>query len=807
MKISIDWLKDFIEINHTPEELDHILTMSGLEVEGLEKFESVKGGLKGVVVGEVLTCTSHPNAEKLSVTTVDVGESEVLPIVCGAPNVAAGQKVLVATVGTTLFFADGESLKIKKAKIRGEVSQGMICAEDELGIGTSHAGIMVLDTDLPNGTPAADYLELKEDNVLEIGLTPNRADAASHYGVARDLKVLLDSPLKQAGKEELNITNKDLPIEIIVENTEACPRYSGITISGMQVKPSPQWLQNRLRAIGLSPINNVVDATNYILHGYGQPLHAFDAAKIKGNKVIVKTLAEGTPFVTLDEKERKLASTDLMICNEEAPMCIGGVFGGLESGVTDETTSIFLESAYFDPGFIRKTSQFHTLKTDASFRFERGTDPNMTVKALTIAANLIAELTGGYISSDIVDVYPNPISNFEVLVKYKNINRLIGKDIEKSQVKSILTGLEIEILEETDTELKISVPPYRVDVQREADVIEEILRMYGYESIEVSQNLNSDFLANSPEKDFDLFKSRISQMLAGAGFQEIMTNSLTNSKYTGYLESLSADNHVTMLNALSEDLDVMRQTMYFSALEVVSHNINRRQTDLKLFEFGKTYKKVDGKYKEKPLLTITMSGMDYPESWQVKQQETTFHKISGIVSRILDRFNFTSPNVTELEEEAFGFGLSFQNNNKTIAKVGLISPWLAKKFGISQKVYYAEIDWNYIVNNYNPFIQYKEIPKFPEVRRDLSLVMSKSTTFSQIEQVALKTERKILKSVNVFDIYEGENLGDGKKSYSVSFILHDLQKTLQEKQINKTMDRLMDAFERELDIVIIGRQK
>ncbi len=807
MKISIDWLKDFVDIEQTPEELDHLLTMSGLEVEGLEKFESVKGGLIGVVIGEVITCKKHPNADKLSATTVDVGEKDHLPIVCGAPNVAAGQKVLVATVGSVLYFQNGDELKIKKAKIRGEVSQGMICAEDELGVGDNHDGIMVLDTDLPNGTPAAQYLDVKEDHVLEIGLTPNRADAASHFGVARDLKILLNTPLKINDNQELIVNSKDLVIDVEVENTEACPRYSGITISGMKVKPSPKWLQNRLRSIGLNPINNVVDATNFILHGYGQPLHAFDAAKVKGNKVVVKTLAEGTKFTTLDEKERALTATDLMICNAEEPMCIGGVFGGIESGVTEKTTSIFLESAYFDPGYIRRTAQHHTLKTDASFRFERGTDPNITVKALKIAANLIKDLTGGYISSDVVDVYPKPVTNFEIEVKYKNIDRLIGKKIEKSHIKALLDGLEIEILNESEEGLRISVPPYRVDVQREADVIEEILRLYGYDNITVSSNLNSDFLANFPEKDPDLFRSRISQMLAGAGFQEIMTNSLTNSKYTEFVEDLDAKNHVSMLNALSEDLDVMRQSMVFSALEVVAHNVNRRQTDLKLFEFGKTYKKMEDGYHEQSLLTLVSTGMDYPESWQVKQNETTFHHLSGIISHIFTRFNFNKIDTVPLEGDAFSFGLSYKKGKNDLAKVGLINPKVAKKFGINQKVYFSEINWNYLIKKYNPAVQYQEIPKFPEVRRDLSLVMSKNLKFAEIKAIAQKTEQKILKSINVFDVYEGANLGEGKKSYSVSFILHDQYKTLQDKQINKTMERLMDAFEKELDVVILGREK
>ncbi|MBX2840697.1 MAG: phenylalanine--tRNA ligase subunit beta [Flammeovirgaceae bacterium] len=803
MKISIDWLKTYIELTESPEELDKLLTSSGLEVEGVEEFESVKGGLKGLVIGEVKTCEKHPGADKLSITKVDIGGEELSPIVCGAPNVAAGQKVVVATVGSTLYPAEGDPFNIKKAKIRGEVSLGMICAEDEIGLGESHDGIMVLDTDLPNGTPAAEFFQLQSDYVLEIGLTPNRVDGASHYGVARDLKVLLDRPLKSLGKEELPASDNSLPIEVIVENEGACPRYAGVTINNIQVKESPDWLKNRLKAIGLAPINNVVDATNYILHGLGQPLHAFDAAKIKGNKVILKTLPEGTPFTTLDEEERKLSANDLMICNAEAPMCIAGVFGGVESGVTESTTSIFLESAYFDPAYIRRSSQFHTLKTDAAFRFERGIDPNGTVKALKVAANLIMELAGGNISSDITDLYPNPIKSFEVEIKYKNVDRLIGKVLDRELIQKILTGLDIEIIAKSEDGLKLSVPPYRVDVQREADVIEEILRIYGYDNIEVSENLNADYLAEFPQVDPDKIKGDISQMLSGAGFQEMMTNSLTKASYVQELDSYSSENDVVILNALSEDLGVMRQTLLFSGLEVLAYNINRRQKDLKLYEFGRSYHKKEDNYSENSWLSIFVTGAETQESWRAKTKPVSFHSLSAIVNSLFAKMNYDQNVSTEvLDNSGWDYGLVYKINQKEVAKVGKVSTKLAKKSGISQEVFYGEIDWGYLLKKFNPKIIYSEIPKFPEVRRDLSLVMDKNLTFNEVKNFALRSERNILKSINVFDIYEGDNLGDGKKSYSVSFILQDPSKTLNDKQIDKTMHKLINGFERQLGILI-----
>ncbi|MDW7695914.1 phenylalanine--tRNA ligase subunit beta [Flammeovirgaceae bacterium SG7u.111] len=803
MKISIDWLKDFVEIKEDPKDLDHLLTMGGLEVEGLEEFETIEGGLKGLVIGEVLEREQHPNADKLSLTKVDIGGEEPSPIVCGAPNVAAGQKVIVATVGATLYPSEGEPFKIKKAKIRGEVSLGMICAEDEIGLGKGHDGIMVLDTDLPNSTPASEYFDIKSDHVLEIGLTPNRVDAASHLGVARDLSSLLKRPINLPDISGFKIDNQSLPIGVEVEKKEACLRYSGLTISGLEVKTSPEWLQNRLKSIGLAPINNVVDATNYILHGLGQPLHAFDAEKIKGNKILVKTVAAGTKFVTLDEEERELVANDLMICNSEEPMCIAGVFGGLHSGVTEGTTSIFLESACFDPAFVRKTSQVHGLKTDSSFRFERGTDPNMPVFALKAAAMLIKEVAGGEVSSDIVDIYPEPVANFEVTVKYKNVDRLIGVVIDREEIKAILESLEMEILSSDEEKLTVSIPPYRVDVQREADVIEDILRIYGYEKIEPAEALDSDYLASFPVKDPDLIKNTVSQLLAASGYQELMTNSLTKDAYAEKHEGLDPAQNVYMLNALSADLNVMRQTMLFSGLEVVLHNINRRQTDLKLFEFGKTYhKKAEGGYDEQENLVIFLTGKKQEESWIEKTKPSDFHQLATAVQKVLGKLNFQDYDMEETEDKAFAYGLEYKSRKATLVKLGQLKPNLTDVLGIEQPIFYAEFDWLTVLKQMQMKVVYQQIPRFPEVRRDLSLVIDSSISFAEIKRLALRTERKLLKRINVFDVYEGKNLGEGKKSYSVSFILFDENSTLNDKVIDKTMNRLISQFERELGILI-----
>jgi phenylalanyl-tRNA synthetase beta chain len=802
MKISFSWLKDLIHINETPDQIANMLTRSGLEVEGVEKFELVEGGLEGVVIGQVMTCEKHPDADKLSKTTVETGPGTVVPIVCGAPNVAAGQKVIVATVGATLYPVEGEPFKIKKAKIRGEISEGMICAEDEIGLGHSHAGIMVLDTNLPNGTPAAQYFHLEPDHVLEIGLTPNRADAASHIGVARDLKVLTGQKITPPSVEHFKADNQSLPVKIVVENTKACPRYSGLTISGVTVKDSPDWLKKRLKAIGLSPINNVVDATNYVLHELGQPLHAFDADKIEGQTVIVKTLPQDTLFVTLDEKERKLSANDLMICDQKGGMCIAGVFGGLHSGVTSQTQNIFLESAYFSAEYIRRTSQYHGLKTDASFRFERGTDPNMTVFALKRAALLIKEIAGGQISSEITDIYPDKIEAFKVNVKYKNIDRLIGKSLPKDLIHSILNGLEIEIIAPTEDGFTALVPPYRVDVQREADIIEEILRIYGYDNIEVSDRLQADYLAEFPDIDHGKIQSNITQLLAANGFSEIITNSLTKPHYASLAEGLKEEENVVILNQLSEDLGVLRQNLLFTGLEVLAYNINRKQKDLKLFEFGKAYYKRNGKYKEENRLGVFITGNKESETWIQKSQKADFHDLADIIYKLLGKFNIEKFDSRVIHNKTFSYGLEIMVNDQVIITAGKVSKKINSALDIKQDVFFADIQWELLLKKKKNTITYKEVSKFPEVRRDLSLVIDKKVTFDQIRTLAEKTERGLLQKINVFDVYEGENIGSDKKAYALSFILQDKNKTLTDQIIDKTMDKLMKSFESELNALI-----
>ncbi|WKN45724.1 phenylalanine--tRNA ligase subunit beta [Tunicatimonas pelagia] len=797
MKISINWLREFINLTASPQELADKLTLSGLEVEGQEKFDQIPGGLEGLVVGEVLSVQKHPNADRLSLTQVDVGEAEPLPIVCGAPNVAEKQKVIVAKVGATLYPTKGDSFAIKKSKIRGEVSRGMICAEDEIGLGTQHDGIMVLDTQLPNGTPAADYFGLVSDQVLEIGLTPNRADAASHFGVARDLKALYHQPLTLPNTENFSVDNQNLPIEVVVENTEACPRYSGLTISGVAVQDSPDWLQARLRAIGLSPINNIVDATNYVLHGLGQPMHAFDADAITGGKVIVKTLPEGSTFTTLDEKERKLLAQDLMICNAEEGMCIAGVFGGIKSGVKASTQNIFLESAYFSPEYIRRTAQHHSLKTDASFRYERGTDPNITVYALKVAALLIKEIAGGQISSSIVDVYPNAIESFRVAVKYKNVDRLIGKQIDRGEITEILQQLEIEVVEENETSITVLVPPYRVDVQREADIIEEILRIHGYDQVVTADYLSADYIARFPEIDDRKLQLRLSEMLVGNGFYEMVTNSLTKPAY------VQEPTAVSLYNPLSEDLNVMRQHLLFSGLEVIAHNINRQQKNLKFFEFGTTYRHQEDKYLEAKELVIFMTGLVQAESWMASAEPVSFHHLSSHIQIIFNRFGITGIVQEPLNDPFFSYGLQLTHQEKIVAKLGKIDTKTANLAEVKQPVFCAVVQWLVLLEKLRGTSTkertvFQEISKFPEVRRDLSLVLDQEVTFREVEQVAKANGNNLVKRINVFDVYEGEQLVKGRKAYALSFILQDQHRTLTDKIIDKTMNRLMKQFEQEL---------
>ena len=809
MKISYNWLKQYIDIPESPEAIGKTLTSTGLEVESVEPFETIKGGLKGLVIGEVLTCAKHPNADKLSITTVDVGQEKPLHIVCGAPNVAAGQKVIVALTGSTVHPTTGEPFTIKSSKIRGELSEGMICAEDEIGLGASHAGIMVLDTPAANGTPAASHFQVETDFVFEIGLTPNRADAASHLGTARDIKAALSREIKLPSVEEFKISNSTLHIDVVVENTEACPRYSAVTLSGITVKESPAWLQNRLRAIGLSPINNIVDATNFVLHELGQPLHAFDAAKV-GKKVIVKNLLAGSKFTTLDGKERILTDKDLMICNETEGMCIAGVFGGLTSGITSSTTAIFLESAYFSTTSIRKTSQHHQLKTDASFRYERGTDPNMTVFALKRAALLIREIAGGTISSEVVDVYPTKIENKTFEVKIKNINRLIGKALPLETIYGILERLDILITEKKSESFIVSVPAYRVDVVGEADIVEEILRIYGINNIELSSIAGTDFLSEFPVKDINKYKHTIGEMLVGNGFYEILTNSLTNVAYQQKLKLTFQGDAVEILNKLSEEQGILRQTMLFTGLEVCSHNINRRQKDLKLFEFGKVYwKEITNdelrmtNYREEERLALYLTGNIEAENWQNKTKAVSYYDLAQQVASILEKSSITNSKQEELVgHPLLEYGMRLFQGKTEIGILGKVKPVLAKELGVKQEVFYADLNTSLLFRSASPKFRVEEISKFPEVRRDLSLVLDKKVSFTEIRSLVIETERKLLKDIIVFDVYEGDKIPEGKKAYALGFTLLDNTKTLTDDDIDKVMNKLMNAFETKMGALI-----
>lgn len=802
MTISYNWLREYVEISESAEELGHLLTSTGLEVETIEPFETVKGGLAGLVIGEVLTCTKHPNADKLSLTTVDVGAGDALRIVCGAPNVAVGQKVVVAPVGATIHPIKGEPFTIRKATIRGEQSEGMICAEDEISLGSSHEGILVLNTTLPNGTPASKLFALESDHILEIGLTPNRADAASHIGVARDIRAVTGKPLFWPAVDHFKVDNHSLSIPVEVENHTACPRYSGITITNITVGESPAWLKNRLLSIGLTPINNVVDITNFVCHESGQPLHAFDAEKIAGNKVIVKTMPAGSKFVTLDGKERVLQADDLMICNEKEGMCIAGVFGGQESGITETTKSIFLESAHFSSDFVRKTAMHHQLKTDASFRFERGTDPNLTVYALKRAALLIKEIAGGNISSDIIDVYPQKIENREIIVKDKNVNRLIGKVIPREDVYAILEKLDITIVTKKEDQYTVSVPPYRVDVTQEADIIEEILRIYGFNNIELSNHARTDFLAGFPEKDIDKFKRVLSELLNGNGYYEIWTNSLTNLLYHQRHQLSFEGEPVEILNKLSEEQGILRQTMLFTGLEVCAYNINRKQKDLKLYEFGKIYYKKNGQYNEEERLALYLTGNSETENWQHKTAAVTYYNLAQQVQHIITKAGINEITNTILHDQLFDYGLQLIVNDKELGKIGRIKNALLKDFGIKQELFYAELNTALLFRAANPKLAIKDVPKFPEVRRDLSVVIDKRVTFEEIQNLVHATEKQLIKRIVVFDVYEGDKIPDDKKAYAMGFTLLDENKTLTDQEIDKTMNRLMAAFEQKLGAII-----
>ncbi len=802
VKISYNWLKQFIKIDWAAEKTGELLTDLGLEIEGIEPFESIKGGLKGIIVGHVLECKQHPNADRLKVTKVDIGKGEQVQIVCGASNVAAGQKVPVATIGTTLYDEDGNPWKIKKGKIRGEESFGMICAEDELGLGKGHDGIMVLDDHLHPGTLATEVFNIENDQIFEIGLTPNRADAMSHWGVARDLKAGLirqeiTLELITPSTSSFKVENRTHKIDVEVLDNTLAPRYCGLTISDLKVGESPQWLQNRLKSIGLAPINNIVDATNYVLHELGQPLHAFDSNIITTNKVEVKTLAKDTKFITLDGVERTLHEEDLMICDGDKPMCIAGVFGGIESGVTEKTTSVFLESAYFNPVSIRKTAKRHALNTDASFRFERGIDPNITKYALLRATLLIQEIAGGIVTSDVVDIYPKKIEDHQVFLNLENTKNLIGEEIPKEIIKSILTSLEMKINNITEAGLGMTIPAYRNDVTREADVIEEILRVYGYNNIQFTEKLNASISTTQIVEDYQI-QNKIGLQLTALGFHEMMGNSLTSPKYIELSENLKAEHNIEMLNPLSNDLSVMRQSMLFNALEALSYNTNRKAADIKLFEFGNTYHKYTEGREEPKHLTLLVSGAKNEDNWAVATQKGEFFYFKGIIVTILERLGIEFYSENSFKNDIFSEGLSFSKNKKELVEFGIIKKNITNSFGIEAETLYADFQWDAILEEITTEnFKLQSIPKFPKVKRDIALLIDNSVSFNDLQETAIKTEKHLLKKVTLFDVYNGKKLPSGKKSYALSFTIQDEKKTLTDKQIDKIMKKLQLQFEKE----------
>lgn len=807
MKISYNWLKQFLQTDWSAIKTGELLTDLGLEVEGIETIESIKGSLKGIVVGKVLTCVQHPNADRLKVTTVDLGTGLPVQIVCGAPNVSEGQKVAVATIGTVLYDDKGEGFKIKKGKIRGEESFGMICAEDELGLGKGHDGILVLDENLEVGKPVAEVFNIEIDEVFEIGLTPNRSDAMSHFGVARDLRAgLFQKDIKleliSPSVSDFHVDERTLRFDVEVADKELTPRYCGISITDISVKESPEWIQNRLKAIGVTPKNNIVDITNYVLHELGQPLHAFDAQKIKGNKILVKTLEEGTKFTTLDEVERKLSAEDIMICDSDSnPLCIAGVFGGLKSGVTNNTTSIFLESAYFNPISVRKTAKRHGLNTDASFRFERGIDINLTEQALKRAALLIEKYAGGKLSSDISDFYPIKMEDFQVFLSYENANRLIGQNIPRDTIKNILASLEIKINSETAGGLGLTIPSYRTDVQREADIIEEILRVYGYNNIEFSHKLNTSISFNT-NKDTKI-ENIVANQLSALGFNETMANSLTKPSYTALSDDFNEAANVTMLNPLSNDLKVLRQSLLFSGLESVAYNINRKNNALQFYEFGKTYHKYATKYQEDRHLTLFVTGDRNKETWSVPAKQSDFFYTKGIVMAVLIRLGIDKVKSSPTKQAIFSEGISLGLGKMKLVDFGVVKSSILKEFGIKQAVLFVDFNWDTILKLISSkTVKVSELHKFPTVKRDLALLIDVETEFKEIYNLAFQSEKSLLKEVDLFDVYEGDSLPDGKKSYAVSFILQDENKTLAEKQIDKIMQKLQQTFEKNLNAVL-----
>ena len=812
MNISFNWLKRYLKTDISAERMAEILTELGLEVEEFEKIETIKGGLKGVVVGEVLTCEDHPDSDHLHITTVDVGAEAPLQIVCGAANCRKGLKVMCATVGAVLYPIDSdEEFKIKRSKIRGVESLGMLCAEDELGIGRNHEGIMELPQEAVVGTPAKEYLHIADDYLIGIGLTPNRVDAASHIGVARDLAAYLKSRGEKVeytlpSVEGFKVDDTSRTIEVEVVNSEAAPRYAGITVSGCKIAPSPEWMQNELRAAGINPKNNLVDITNYVLFELGQPLHAFDADKIEGGKVVVRSAVEGEKFVTLDGVERTLTANDLMICSAERPMCIAGVYGGQDSGISDETVNVFIESAYFHPVWVRKTAKRFGLNTDASFRFERGIDPNIQVYALKRAAMLMQELAGGRITSEIIDINPTPAQHFEFDFSLERARKLIGKNIAEETFMTILEALDVEVRGREGEVLKVAVPPYRVDVQREADLVEDVLRVYGYNNIEISDHVNST-LSYAPKPDKARLQNVASDFLTSNGYTEIMSNSLTKASYYEGSKTYPAERCVKILNPLSQDLNVMRQTLMFNALEAVELNVNRRNANLRMYEVGNCYafnaeKAEDenalAKYEESYRIGITVTGLATQLSWNSKAEGSSFFTLRAIVERLLKRFGIDiyALQSESIDDDLYADAIVFKQGPKEVLRMGVVSPVVRKKFDIKQEVYFAEIDFDQLIKmTKKSKVQFKELSKFPEVKRDLALLVNKSVTFSQLRSIAFATEKKLLKSVSLFDVYEGDKLPEGKKSYALSFILEDKNQTLTDKQIERTMANLQAQME------------
>ena len=815
MNISYKWLKEYVDFDLTAQQVCDALTSTGLEVDALEEVQSIKGGLKGLYVGKVLTCEAHPNSDHLHVTTVDLGKGEPSQIVCGAPNVAAGQKVIVADLGCVLYDGDKEFV-IKKSKLRGVESNGMICAEDEIGIGNDHSGIIVLPDDAVVGTPAAEYYHLESDWLIEVDITANRADGLSHWGVARDLYAWLlsndyETEMHRPDCSKFKVDNHDLPIEVVIENQEACKRYACVSITGCEVKESPDWLKNKLTTIGLRPINNIVDITNYIMMAYGQPLHCFDADMVKGHKIVVKTMPEGTPFQTLDGVEHKLSDRDLAICNAEDPMCIAGVFGGKGSGTYETTKNVVLESAYFHPTWIRKSARRHGLSTDASFRFERGIDPNGTIYALQQAAILCQELAGGKVSMDIVDVYPKPIKNAVVELKYDYVNRLIGKNLSSGVIKYICRALDMEVKFENEQGLTLEIPAYRVDVQRPCDVVEDILRIYGYNNVEIPTQLKSSLVIKGDEDRKHKLANLVSEQLVGEGFNEILNNSLTKAAY--YEDEQNANpTLVRIMNPLSSDLNVMRQTLLFGGLESIQHNVNRKRQNLRFFEFGNIYtfdpeKKNDEDpmqaYKEQYHAALWVTGKRVEGSWAHKNEDSTFYELSAYVENILRRIG-VKPGMTvrkKSENCIFSSGLTIENRGgKKLVEMGIITKKLQKQFGLDNPVYFAEMNWTALMKVIKKNeVLYTEISKFPAVSRDLALLVDNSVEFAQIEQIARQTEKKFLKKVELFDVYEGDKLPAGKKSYAVNFILQDEEKTMGDKQIDAIMQKLIANIKKQLN--------